>query len=1098
MLVMGDQSGALFRGRRRSDESGIAYVCRGVSIDMSRGHLEEDKAIALAPYDAQNATLPAEGFANDLTRPIPVELVAKYDGIRPIGEGSMGTVYRAMDRHLGRPVAIKLLKSDDPVDTRRFMREAQAQARVQHENVCRVYEVGVADGEPYIAMELIDGQPLDIVHPRMTLEEKVKVIREVAAALHEAHRLGLIHRDIKPSNIMVVTAEDGSYKPYVVDFGLARDISSTGVSTQRGIVGTPAYMSPEQAEGTTAFLDRRSDVYSLGATLYDMVAGRTPFVGSNALTLLTQVMCEDAPSLGSVRKGVPRQLETIVMTCLQRDPARRYESARALGEDLQAFLDGGQVKAKPPPLTYVLGQKISRHKSLVLVGALGICIAAIMGGMWLHTRQQAAKQATLARELGEDVKYVELFLRSAYGMPVHDIDDEQRVVRIRLKKIQQRMDEAGPLGHGPGHYALGRGYLALHEYVAAHEHLQLSLKSGYDKPEVHYALGVALGARYQAAVDLARRIGDTNAREAAMRDAESTYQVPALQHLRASGGTEVETGAYIEGLVSLYEKRYDDAAAWAVAATKQAAWFYEAKKLEGDARFASGLRESESGHKDEGYRLLNRAVEAYSTAATLARSDASIHEALCESWIQILKMQTWDSIPYQHAFEQAIKACDDAFAAHPIHPGPLTKKAQAYFYVGQSEIRSGNDPRATFQRGIDAGVAAKKLDPNDAISSDMIGNAFSYIAKYERKLGIDPVPHITEGIANFAEATRIQPTLAWAWNDAGVAYHFQAEYEAEHGVNPRNTIDKGLARFRRAAIEDPRYIGAYANSTYILYISAAYEFAHGRDPRADVKSAVEQAIRGADVNPLWLPLLNNRGWVELVAAQYEERTGADPSTTLDNVEKAFQTSLDQNKEEADTQFGMGAAKHVRAQFQIRKGLDPQKYLEEARTFLEQAVKLDAQEPAIRLELGQFYLTLALVAIASKNDPLVFLDNADHAFAKGLEVNPRHAQLHAALAEARALRAEYATPSDKEREKLITDGLTSAEEALKHNPQWAPALAAKGALFSLRAAMKKDTERADDRRLAAETLDKAFSINALLPIRYKTLLESLRQPLTSNK
>lgn len=1058
---------------------------------MNRSHPTEDKEVALESYVAQSETLPADRPSGDLKRPLPPELLAKYDEIHPIGEGSMGTVYRAKDRRLGRLVALKLLKSDDPADARRFMREAQAQARVQHENVCRVYEVGVADKEPYIAMELIEGEPLDRVHSRMTLEEKVKVIREVAAALHEAHRLGLIHRDIKPGNIMVVTAEDGSYKPYVVDFGLARDISSTGNSTQNGIVGTPAYMSPEQAEGGAALLDRRTDVYSLGATLYDIIAGRTPFVGSNALTLLTQVMYEEAPALGSIRKGVPRQLETIVMTCLQRDPERRYESARALGDDLQRFLDGGQVQAKRPPLTYVLRQKAKRHKALVAVGTVGLCIAMVLGGLWLRSAQHAAKQAELARELGEDVKYVELFLRSAYGMPVHDIKREQQVVRVRLDNIRKRMAEAGRIGEGPGHYALGRGHLALHEYAEAQTQLESSLDSGYENPEVNYALGLALGERYQAELENARRIADPKTREVAYRNAESTYQGPALKNLRASGGTQLESSNYINGLIALYEKRYEDAASRAAAATKEAPWLYEAKKLEGDARFASGLHESESGRKEEGYHLLELAVEAYDAAAAIATSDAAVHQALCEAQIQILKLQTWDSVPYQHAFDQARKACDDAFAASPNQASPWTKKAQAYFYVGQAEIRGGQDPRKTFQLAIDAGSRAKQINPEDAISSDLVGCSFSLIARYDRKIGIDPIPHVQQAIANFAEATQIQPTFAWAWNDAGIAYHFQAEYQTEHGVEARTTIDQGLERFRRAVREDPTYVVAYGNIIYILTLRANYDLAHGQDPRPDVKTAVESAEQGAKINPQWLPLLNNRGWVELVAAQYEKRSGADPSATLDNVEKSFQASLDLNKDEADTQFGMGSAKHVRALYQIRKNQDPHKYLDEARGFLEKAAQLDAQEPAIRTELGQFYLTEARVALAEKQDVVVFLDKAEKTAREGIAVNARYAPLHATLAETLAMRAEYVKAKDDVREKLIADGLTAASEALKHNPQWALAYAARGTLYALRAGVKKKTARDEDTRLAIEAFEKALAINALLPDRFKTRLEALK-------
>lgn len=1026
-----------------------------------------------------------EGNASVVCRSLPAELLLRYEDIRPIGEGSMGTVYRARDPRQDRDIAIKLLKSDDPADTRRFMREAQSQARIQHENVCHVYEVGIADGEPYIAMELIDGEPLDILHHRMTLEEKVKVIREVAAALHEAHRLGMVHRDVKPGNIMVITAQDGSFKPYVVDFGLARDIASTGASTQNGIVGTPAYMSPEQAEGASALLDRRSDIYSLGATLYDIIAGRPPFVGSNALTLLTQVMYEDAPALGRVRKGVPTELETIVMTCLQRDPKRRYESARDLGEDLQRFIDGEQVHAKRPPFTYVLKQKIIRHKALVTVATMGLCMAMTLAGLWIQSVRQATKQAELARELGEDVKYVELFLRSAYGMPVHDIAREQQVVRQRLVNVNRRMLDAGRLGQGPGQYALGRGHLALNEYEEAQKQLELSLVSGYDKPEVHYALGLALSELYQAARNDARRIADTKARESALRLAETRYQEPALQHLQVSGGTEVESRVYIEGLVAFLEKRYDEAAQKAMMATEEAPWLYEAKKLEGDSRFAAGIRESESGHKDEGYRFLHMAVDAYTAAAAIATSDAIIHEALAESWIQILKLQIQDSISYQHSFAQALAACENANKANPRGSRSLAQKSQAHFYAGKYEARNGNDPRPLFQTAIDAGVAATRANPNDAISADIVGLVFKNLAQYERKQGINPIPSLEKAVASCDNAVRIEPSFAWAWNDGGLPLTHRAAYEVETGRDPQLAIDAAITRFHRAQQEDPQYVFPLANEAHALSIKAGYEFSRGQDPRQTVARAVDVAQRGFKVDPQLRPLLNNHGWAELVQAQYEEATNLDPSASLTASESSFQASLDINAIESDTQLGLGAAKHVRALYQIRKRLDPQKYFEESLNFLEKARQLDTREPAVRVEFAQLHLTMARYAQRKKQDFGSILTIAERIVREGIDSNARHAPLHSTLAEIISLQAELA-PSDK----LIEEGLDATEEALKLNPNWARALAAKGVLYCIRSGLKQGSALKSDLDLARESIDKAFKINPLLPAHFKRCVGSL--------
>lgn len=1051
----------------------------------------DDKPVVLETYEASRPTLPSDPTLED--RAVPPALLARYHDIRRIGEGSSGTVYRALDTRLGRRVALKLLKSDAPEDTRRFIREARSQARIEHANVCRVYEVGEVDGEPFIAMELIEGEPLDRAQHRMSLEQKVKVIRESADALHAAHRLGLIHRDVKPGNIMVVTSDDGSIKPYVVDFGLAREVSNVSDSLQNGIVGTPAYMSPEQAEGTSALLDRRSDIYSLGATLYELIAGRTPFVGTNALTLLTQVMTDDPPALGSVRKGVPPQLETIVMMCLQRDPARRYDSARDLGDDLQRYLDGARVQAKRPPLTYVLWQRAKRHRAVVAVAGIGLCVALALGGMWIQAARQAAKQAELARELGEDVTYVELFLRGVYGFPTHDTEREQRVVRQRLEAIQHRMLEAGRAGEGPGHYALGRAHVALHEYETARLQLEQSLAAGYSKPEVHYALGLALGGRFREELDAARRIEDQSARDEAKKKAESTFRDPALRHLRESGETAMESRVYIEGLVALYEKRYDDAAAKGMQAAEATPWLYEAKKLEGDALFEAGMAAGDQGKRDEARVFFGKAIDAYQIVANVARSDAEVHEALCGTWIQRLTLDRYDGKPYQPAFEGALSTCDLASLANPRVAGPLTKKSLAYYWVGNLQTFKGEDPRKILELSAATAMAAKRLASDDVISSDMIGNAFTSIANYERFLGADPRPLIQKSLPHFDEAVRLQPSFAWAWSDAGAAFLINAEYERARGIDPIPSLDLSIQRFERAITENSSYQTGYLNLTWALTLRANYELSIGLAPLPTVARAIDVCTRGKKLDPKWYPMMSNCGWAELVAAQYDEASGKNPEAAIARTEEHFQSALDLVKEEADTQYGMGAAKHVRALYQMRQNVDSSKSFVEARDFLRHAIELNGQEPAMHAELGSLLLEMGLAALNKSENPTTLFQDAEKVVRDGLRVNPRHAALYATLAEVLALRAEHTVRNPIERDKLLQDALSAADKALEYNPNWALAMAAKGTVLALRAQTKKDAARAEDNRLAKEWLDKGFARNALLPPRFKNRTNSLAAP-----
>ncbi len=322
----------------------------------------------------------------------------RYRVERFLGSGGMGTVYKAFDPSLDRWVALKFLHRNDASHTDRFLREARAQARVSHPNVCQIHEVGEAEGRPYIAMQYIDGRSLGELCEELTREDKARLIRDVAHAVHTAHRTGLVHRDLKPGNILLTRGEGGEIHPYVVDFGLAVAQDEVSLSRTGMISGTPAYISPEQAQGQP--IDRRTDVYSLGIVLYELLAGAPPFTGGNLARILVQLVQEDAKPLRQVDPAIPEDLETIVAKCLEKDPSRRYGSARELAEDLDRFLDGEPIRARPAGWAYRAGKRLRKNRALAAVSVAAVL--ALLGLGLLSLR--AAMAGPRARRAGAEVR----------------------------------------------------------------------------------------------------------------------------------------------------------------------------------------------------------------------------------------------------------------------------------------------------------------------------------------------------------------------------------------------------------------------------------------------------------------------------------------------------------------------------------------------------------------------------------------------------------------------------------------------------------------------------------------------------------------------
>ncbi len=271
-----------------------------------------------------------------------------YDLIREIGRGGMGVVYEARQISLGRVLALKMIPGGAPApedDLRRFRLEAEAVAHLDHPNIVPIHEVGVQEGRPFYSMKLLDGGNLARNAGRLRPDRKATagLVADIARAIDHAHRRGILHRDLKPANILL----DGRGVPHVADFGLARRAGAQDGPTRAGeVLGTPAYMAPEQAEGRPGAVTAAADVYGLGAILYELLAGRPPFGGDSALEVLGKVRESEPVRPRSLDPKVPRDLETICLKCLEKDPARRYGSAGDLADDLDRWRRGEPIAAR--------------------------------------------------------------------------------------------------------------------------------------------------------------------------------------------------------------------------------------------------------------------------------------------------------------------------------------------------------------------------------------------------------------------------------------------------------------------------------------------------------------------------------------------------------------------------------------------------------------------------------------------------------------------------------------------------------------------------------------------------------------------------------
>jgi serine/threonine-protein kinase len=725
-----------------------------------------------------------------------------------LGRGGMGDVHEAWDVVLCRTVALKILKAIEPAALIRFMHEAQIHARVVHPNICRIYDVDNYEGTLRVAMQLVRGSNLEQACAELSLQEVVTIMALVAQAVHVVHRLNLVHRDLKPSNILLEQNGDGQWTPYVCDFGLAMALDEPALTFTHGVIGTPAYMAPEQLHGNRERISAATDVYALGGTLHFALTGRPPGAKGGKDT-------------ASGDSALPRDLRVIIAKCLENDPELRYQSAAALAEDLWRFREGDPIRADHPRSLVRLGRKglkAARSYLLVLAGA---ALASALGLGWQAWRQEATRQQSiLAQRFALEAGILGREFRQEQMLPIHDLRPSYARIRGRMELDRPRILALPGEWQGQGHFALGTASYLVHDFAAAHAELQQAWDSGFHDPEVASLLAWATIPVARAAEESAQ----FNPGPPAPGPVGDPVEAMLRQTLGQDPQSDQDTGAVLAYL----RRDYLRGAAASHAIFLASPWRWEAAGLESACLGALARQELGAGHLAQARSRFQEAMAAAKGALAVGQSDPSLFHAYFKAarGLAALGLE-WGDLP--PSFLPELQAsCDRALRLAPGDPELQDDWLGFRWLEARRLSELGQDPGAQLEAARTFLETWAKEPLTVRLRADRM-LVYWKLAERDFLRGGDPGPALTEALATSGHTPFLFRDYLWE------VLNFKARVDAARGIDPRPTLDAALEHFQPLQQGAPWSLKETFAGTWL--IRAEWETAHGLDPSASLRHA---------------------------------------------------------------------------------------------------------------------------------------------------------------------------------------------------------------------------------------------------------------------
>ncbi|NQZ06031.1 MAG: serine/threonine protein kinase [Algicola sp.] len=766
-------------------------------------------------------TVLAQGTATDNNKPpVPANQFKNFKLIQKLGSGGSGAVFLAHDNQLHRDVAIKMLAPGHSVMIQTLLAEARMQAKIEHPNICKIYQVEEADTNntnSYLVMQYIPGKSaqewLKEQQNTANPEQIVTLMQKVCDGLQALHQEGIIHRDIKPANIMFAEDSKDGIHPYVVDFGLANHNEAINNGEGKSVIaGTPSFMSPEQWQGTA--LDRRSDVYSFGATLYQLLTGLQP--------LSIKVSPHPAKRFDSPQwQELPADLKAIIYKCMQPLRKDRYQSARQVNEELQRYLTGEPVLSLPSK-TYWLKKKLFKHKwQTSLVMFITISLIGFIGWQSYQTQQNALREQ-LIQQFHQSIQQAESTTLLAYTSPQHNTEYLQTTLLENQQQILVQAESLGQIARPFALYAQGRIAQQTGDNANAQKLLSEAWQAGYQTSQSAFALVTTLDLSYQRALGQLYTMPEGELRKTQLKQLKRKFVEPIVAYLsfikkRSSiqnGGGIRQNGhaVYVDALLDYYNKDFSSALSKLNNSLVFPAWSYRQFILMGNIyieKYQQASLVKASGETVQ--QWITKALEAFDNALKIAPSDYHIYLSKQRLYMTIVSNLQYGKGDPGSAIQTSIDFATTANQLNTQQPNTIITLATGIFQLSIYQYTQDLPSKSTLDSSLQLIEQAQNKWPDNLALKSMQARILSRFLKtdsqieeltQERYIEVDSIYQYLNSQSHDDFKDLVYHGLHLKrWGDFLIAQPKQAKQK----------YNAAIAAFERAVAVKPEYSGSYIN-----------------------------------------------------------------------------------------------------------------------------------------------------------------------------------------------------------------------------------------------------------------------------------------------